>query len=176
MRDLPSWDALVAEIESGVEWYNNRPHESLPLRGDGEHFSPAQFRRYKLEKESTETEWLSDIAAVEYNRVVYEAGKINLLDNLDLTVLAIVMPVMLKALALTLPEGGLLGTATMLGAMLGSILFGLISENRGRRFALVLALCWLGIGMGGAYFINGWLPWMVLRFVTGLAIGGVWGP
>lgn len=61
MRDLPSWDALVAEIESGVEWYNNRPHESLPLRGDGEHFSPAQFRRYKLEKESTETEWLSDI-------------------------------------------------------------------------------------------------------------------
>ena len=53
------------------------------------------------------------------------------------------MPVMLKALALTLPEGGLLGTATMLGAMLGSILFGLISENRGRRFALVLALCWL---------------------------------
>ena len=91
-------------------------------------------------------------------------------NSFDLTVLAIVMPVMLKALALTLPEGGLLGTATMLGAMLGSILFGLISENRGRRFALVLALCWLGIGMGGAYFINGWLPWMVLRFVTGLAI------
>lgn len=61
MRDLPSWDALIAEIESGVEWYNNRPHESLPKRGDGEHFPPAQFRRYKLEKEATEIEWLSDI-------------------------------------------------------------------------------------------------------------------
>ncbi|MDP8834542.1 Mu transposase C-terminal domain-containing protein [Serratia marcescens] len=61
MRDLPSWDALVAEIESGVEWYNNRPHDSLPLRGDGEHFTPAQFRRFKLEKEATEIEWLSDL-------------------------------------------------------------------------------------------------------------------
>jgi putative transposase len=44
-----------------VEWYNNRPHESLPLRGDGEHFTPAQFRRYKLEKEA-EIEWLSELS------------------------------------------------------------------------------------------------------------------
>lgn len=61
LRDLPSWDTLIAEIESGVEWYNNRPHESLPKRGNGEHFTPAQFRRYKQEKETTEIEWLSDL-------------------------------------------------------------------------------------------------------------------
>ncbi|HCC6092488.1 Mu transposase C-terminal domain-containing protein [Citrobacter freundii] len=61
LRDLPSWDALIAEIESCVEWYNNRPHESLPKRGNGEHFTPAQFRRYKQEKETTEIEWLSDL-------------------------------------------------------------------------------------------------------------------
>ena len=97
-------------------------------------------------------------------------------DSFDLTVLAIVLPVMLQKLSLSLPQGGLLGTATMLGAMLGSVLFGLISENRGRRFALVLALCWMGLGMGAAWFIHDWSAWMVLRFVTGLAIGGVWGP
>ena len=61
MRDLPSWESLIEHIEAGVEWYNNRPHESLPLRGDGEHFTPAQFRRYKLEKEATEIEWLSEL-------------------------------------------------------------------------------------------------------------------
>lgn len=33
--------------------------------------------------------WLSDEAAFEFNRVVREAGKINLLDNLDLAILAI---------------------------------------------------------------------------------------
>ncbi|MGE0969490.1 Mu transposase C-terminal domain-containing protein [Klebsiella sp. WOUb02] len=61
LRDLPSWESLIEHIEAGVEWYNNRPHESLPRRGDGEHFTPAQFRRYKLEKEATEIEWLSDL-------------------------------------------------------------------------------------------------------------------
>ncbi|BEM86447.1 Mu transposase C-terminal domain-containing protein [Serratia marcescens] len=61
LRDLPSWETLIDAIEAGVEWYNNRPHDSLPLRGDGEHFTPAQFRRYKLEKEATAIEWLSDL-------------------------------------------------------------------------------------------------------------------
>ena len=60
--------------------------------------------------------------------------------------------------------------------MAGSVLFGLIAENYGRRFALVLSLVWLGIGMGVVYFMNSWTPWMVLRFMTGIAIGGIWGP
>jgi MFS family permease len=99
-----------------------------------------------------------------------------LLDSYDLMVLAIAMPVLLKVLNITLPEGGLLGSATMLGAMAGSVLFGLIAENYGRRFALLLALVWLGIGMGVVYFMDSWTHWMVLRFMTGIAIGGIWGP
>ncbi|MBO3250793.1 Mu transposase C-terminal domain-containing protein [Klebsiella quasipneumoniae] len=61
LRDFPSWNELIGEIEAGVNWYNNRPHESLPLKANGTHFTPAQFRKYKLEKEKTEIEWLSDI-------------------------------------------------------------------------------------------------------------------
>jgi MFS family permease len=99
-----------------------------------------------------------------------------LFDSYDLMVLAIAMPILLKVLNITLPEGGLLGSATMLGAMAGSVLFGLIAENYGRRFALVLSLVWLGIGMGVVYFMNSWTHWMVLRFMTGIAIGGIWGP
>lgn len=93
-----------------------------------------------------------------------------------LIVLAIAMPVLLKVLNISLPQGGLLGSATMIGAILGSILFGLIAENRGRRFALILVLIWLGVAMGLVYLAKTWGQWMVLRFVTGLAIGGVWGP
>ena len=99
-----------------------------------------------------------------------------LFDSYDLMVLAIAMPVLLKVLDISLPDGGLLGSATGLGAMLGSIVFGLIAENRGRRFSLVLALVWLGVGMGAVYLVDTWSSWMVLRFITGLAIGGVWGP
>jgi len=99
-----------------------------------------------------------------------------LFDSYDLIVLAIAMPVLLKVLNISLPEGGLLGSATMLGAMAGSVLFGLIAENYGRRFALVLTLVWLGAGMGIVYFIHSWGFWMAARFGTGLAIGGIWGP
>jgi MFS family permease len=99
-----------------------------------------------------------------------------LFDSYDLMVLAIAMPVLLKVLNISLPEGGLLGSATMLGAMAGSVLFGLIAENHGRRFALLLALIWLGIGMGVVYFMNSWTHWLILRFLTGIAIGGIWGP
>ena len=99
-----------------------------------------------------------------------------LVDSYDLIVLAIAMPVLLKVLRISLPEGGLLGSATMVGAMAGSVVFGLIAENYGRRFALVLSLFWLGIGMGFVYFVSTWGQWMVLRCLTGFAIGGLWGP
>ena len=46
-----------------------------------------KLKRDKLEKEVPE--WLDEIAAAEYARVVAEAGKINLWDNLDQSTLAI---------------------------------------------------------------------------------------
>jgi MFS family permease len=88
--------------------------------------------------------------------VLWAAFVTYLFDSYDLMVLAIAMPVLLKVLNITLPEGGLLGSATMLGAMAGSVLFGLIAENYGRRFALLLSPVWLGIGMGVVYFMNSW--------------------
>src|SRR5208337_2810807 len=33
-----------------------------------------------------------------------------------------------------------------------------------------------GIGTGVIVFVNSWATWMVLRLLTGIAIGGVWGP
>jgi MFS family permease len=109
-------------------------------------------------------------------RVLWATFLAYLFDSYDLTVLALALPVLLKLLGMTLPEAGLLGSATALGAMAGGVVFGLVAENFGRRLALVLALMWLGLGMAAVYAVNSWGQWMVLRFVTGLAIGGVWGP
>lgn len=119
---------------------------------------------------------LSPDGSVHRWKVLWAGFLAYLFDSYDLMVLAIAMPVLLKVLAISLPDGGLLGSATGLGAMLGSIVFGLIAENRGRRFSLLLALVWLGVGMGAVYLVHTWSSWMVLRFLTGIAIGGVWGP
>ncbi|MCG6536221.1 MAG: MFS transporter, partial [Syntrophales bacterium LBB04] len=109
-------------------------------------------------------------------RVLWATFFSYLIDSYDLIVLAIAMPVLLKVLRISLAEGGLLGSATMVGAMAGSVVFGLLAENYGRRCALVLSLVWLGIGMGLVYLVSTWGQWMVLRCFTGLAIGGLWGP
>ncbi|EBS3225104.1 transposase [Salmonella enterica subsp. enterica serovar Newport] len=61
MRDLPSWSELCEAVREGVEWYNNRPHSELPMKANGKHFSPAEYRKKRLAEENTEIEWLSDV-------------------------------------------------------------------------------------------------------------------
>ncbi|EFH8290301.1 DDE-type integrase/transposase/recombinase [Escherichia coli] len=61
MRELPSWTELIEAIREGVEWYNNRPHSELPMKPNGRHYSPAEFRKKRLAEEDTEIEWLSDL-------------------------------------------------------------------------------------------------------------------
>ncbi|EGO9203303.1 Mu transposase C-terminal domain-containing protein [Escherichia coli] len=61
MRELPSWAELIEAIREGVEWYNNRPHSELPMKPNGQHYSPAEFRKKRLAEEDTEIEWLSDL-------------------------------------------------------------------------------------------------------------------
>ncbi|EHJ9461841.1 transposase [Salmonella enterica] len=61
MRDLPSWEELIEAIRDGVEWYNNRPHSELPMKANGKHYSPAEYRKKRLAEEDTEIEWLSEV-------------------------------------------------------------------------------------------------------------------
>jgi MFS family permease len=86
------------------------------------------------------------------------------------------MPALIKVLNIKLGQGGFLASSTMIGAAIGSMVFGLIAENYGRRLAIVLCLLEFGIGTGFIVFVNSWGGWMVLRFLTGVGIGGVWGP
>jgi MFS family permease len=97
-------------------------------------------------------------------------------DSYDLAILAVAMPVLIKELNVSLALGGFLHSATMIGAAAGSIVFGLIAENYGRRTAIVVSLLEFGLGTALIYFVSSWEGWMILRFVTGIGIGGVWGP
>lgn len=61
MRDLPSWEELIEAIRDSVEWYNNRQHSELPMKANGKHYSPAEYRKKRLAEEDTEIEWLSEV-------------------------------------------------------------------------------------------------------------------
>lgn len=97
-------------------------------------------------------------------------------DSYDLAILAVAMPLLIKELNVSLSLGGFLHSATMIGAAIGSIIFGILAENYGRRTAIIISLLEFGAGTLCVYFVTSWEGWMLLRFVTGIGIGGVWGP
>lgn len=59
MRKVPGWEQLIAEIEVQITRHNNRPHDSLPKRESGEHWSPLAYRKHVLEQEQTEISYLT---------------------------------------------------------------------------------------------------------------------
>lgn len=99
-----------------------------------------------------------------------------LYDSLDLQILAICMPVIIKDLKISLTDAGLLASATMVGTLLGGVIFGWIAENYGRKKAAVWGLLEFGVFTAAVYWIDSWAQLMVLRFFQGIGLGGLWGP
>ena len=99
-----------------------------------------------------------------------------LYDSLDLQILSICMPVIIVSLKISLPDAGLLASATMIGTALGGIFFGWLAENYGRKNAAVIALVEFGIFTLAVYWVSSWGQFMVLRFLQGIGVGGLWGP
>lgn len=97
-------------------------------------------------------------------------------DSYDLAILSVVMPVLLVELNIGLGVGSLLSSATMIGAAAGSILIGWIASKYGNKIAILCSLIEFGLGSLFIYFVDTWQGWLILRFVTGIGIGGVWGP
>ena len=82
-----------------------------------------------------------------------------LYDSLDLQILAICMPLIIKDLKISLVDAGLLASATMIGTLVGGVLFG-----------------WIGVCTAAVYWVDSWGQLMVLRFLQGIGVGGIWGP
>jgi MFS family permease len=99
-----------------------------------------------------------------------------LYDSLDLQILAICMPVIITSLNISLADAGLLASSTMMGTLFGGILFGWIAENYGRKNAAVFGLAEFGFFTLCVYWVDSWGQLMVLRFLQGLGVGGIWGP
>lgn len=97
-------------------------------------------------------------------------------DSYDLAILAVVMPVLMVQLNIDLTTGSLLSSATMIGAAIGSIIIGWIASKYGNKIAIIVSLVEFGIGSVLIYLVDTWQGWLVLRFLTGIGIGGVWGP
>ncbi|WP_369308858.1 MFS transporter [Providencia rettgeri] len=95
-------------------------------------------------------------------------------DAVDILLLAVAMPVIIADLGISTADGGLLATATMVGIGLSSIVVGWCADTYGRRKTLFWSLMLFSVLTAAIAFTNTWFEILVLRFLAGLGLGGVW--
>ncbi|MDQ0142080.1 MFS transporter [Cupriavidus necator] len=95
-------------------------------------------------------------------------------DAVDIIVLAIAMPAITASLHITQAQAGLLVTATLLGIGLSSVVMGRLADTMGRRTALLLSLVTFGTLTMAIAAATDWRQILLLRFLSGLGLGGVW--
>lgn len=86
---------------------------------------------------------------------------------------AYILPLVLKAWNLTPVEGGSIASYTFIGFMVGAAGFGILSDRIGRKKTLTLAVAISGIFNGLAYFAPDYTVFCLLRFLSGLGLGGI---
>ena len=100
-----------------------------------------------------------------------------ILDGLEVTLVGSLAPAIAgpAALGLTSHEVGLTGSAYVLGAVIGSIVFGRLTDQFGRRklFTLTVGL-YMAATIATGFSWNLW-SFMLFRFLTGAGIGGEYG-
>ncbi|MBK5959614.1 MFS transporter [Rhodoplanes elegans] len=96
-------------------------------------------------------------------------------DALDFMILAMSLPLIIKELDITMADAGLLGTATLLGVGISSVAMGWFADNYGRKTALMVGIAIFGLFTAAIGLAQGYYSIMVLRFIAGLGLGGIWG-
>jgi MFS family permease len=109
--------------------------------------------------------------------VVMALGVTWILDGLEVTLVGSLAPAIASPQALNLSDTqiGLTGSAYIAGAVLGSLVFGRLTDTFGRKklFTITVVVYLLGtIATGFSW--NFW-SFMVFRFITGAGIGGEYG-
>ncbi len=98
-----------------------------------------------------------------------------MLDGMDVTLYAIVIPQLLAELGLSKAQAGLLASFTLLGSAAGGILFGVFADRAGRRAALMASILVYSVSTAACGFSRGLGDLAVFRVLVGLGMGGQWG-
>ncbi|SFR04016.1 Predicted arabinose efflux permease, MFS family [Lentzea waywayandensis] len=96
-------------------------------------------------------------------------------DALEIMLLSFALPAIRADLGLTTTQGGLLATATLLGIGVSSVTVGWLADNYGRKGALLVSLAVFGVFTAAILVVPSFALFVVLRFLAGMGLGGVWG-
>jgi benzoate transport len=97
------------------------------------------------------------------------------MDGFDLLILGFMLRLISADLHLTPAEGASLVTATLIGAVIGGIGFGMLSDRIGRVRVLTYTIVLFAVFTGLCGVAQGYYDLLAYRFVAGLGLGGEFG-
>jgi len=97
------------------------------------------------------------------------------MDGFDLLILGFMLSAIAAELHLTRAEAGSVVTWTLLGAVAGGIIFGILSDYYGRVRVLTWTVLLFAIFTGACAFAQGYWDLLTYRTIAGLGLGGEFG-
>ena len=97
------------------------------------------------------------------------------MDGFDLLILGFMLKVISADLGLTPPLAGSLVTWTLVGAVAGGMLFGVLSDYYGRVRILTWTILLFAVFTGLCAFASGYWDLLIYRTIAGLGLGGEFG-
>ena len=111
----------------------------------------------------------------EARKAVWGAAIGYAMDGFDLLILGFMLRVIAPALGLTQPQAASLVTATLVGAVLGGIGFGMLSDRLGRVRVLTWTIVVFAVFTGLCALAQGYWDLLAYRTIAGFGLGGEFG-
>ena len=96
-----------------------------------------------------------------------------IIDGFGAQALNVIAPALMKDLAITVATFGMMSLASAVGLFAGVLLFSVVSDMLGRRPVIIGCIAVFAIAMMAMSFATSVYHLLLLRFVTGLALGGL---
>jgi len=118
-------------------------------------------------------DWPAQLTLAERRSLV--AGGLGwMLDAMDVMLLSMVLPYVMRELGIRADRGGLLGLLTLGSSAVGGALFGFIADRIGRTRALMASILVYSLASGACGFSTTFWELAVFRIILGLGMGGEW--
>lgn len=105
-------------------------------------------------------------------RAILLCALVALLDGFDTQAISFVAPILAKAWIIEVTSFGVVFGAGLLGLAIGSLVMGPLADKWGRKSVIVVACAMFGIFSLATAFTGGITSLIILRFLTGLGLGG----
>lgn len=97
------------------------------------------------------------------------------MDGFDLLILGFMLSAIREDLGLTTAQAGSLVTWTLIGAVFGGIVFGMLSDRYGRIRVLTWTIVLFAVFTGLCAFARGYWDLLIYRTIAGIGLGGEFG-